>query len=352
MVVGPPKRELPVRAIVTAVVALAALAGIGGGTYYGATNVDWDSLPIIGKTNEKSNAEAGQATSTPSAGVTAGPSQPLVRFESACKDSSGRDCRTAFSIVSVTPGNGGIAVGYQLRVTGQQGCSARFTADKDALAAEQTAGKPGIYLEGGQGRFYPLLQSEGFLASGGDSACDAGQSGVWTFAAAPGEPSLKLRYPGLPPVRFDMTNPPAARNLPAEDAINVIPAESSNCTTVDNQPCKATWEIGPYGFAVDGAPIVYFALRYQGPANCQVNWVSDLEFHKAAVGRGEPGIRLEIVGGVDPLLSATGGVASVTGPLQCGVVHYGFWSFAAGNLPQAVNLLYPDLPPIRIPIKP
>jgi hypothetical protein len=329
------------------------MAGIGGGMYYGAANIDWGSLPIIGQNDGKSTAEAGQATPTPGAGATAAPSQPLARFESACKDSNGRDCRTAFDIISVSSaGSGGIAVRYQLRVTGQQGCSARIAADKDVLAAEQTAGKPGIYLEGGQGRLYLLLRSDGFLASGGTSACDASQSGAWTFAAATGEQSLKLRYPGLPPVRFDMTNPPAARNLPADDAINVIPAESTNCVTVDNQPCKATWEIGPYGFAGDGAPIVYFALRYQGPANCKVDWVSDLEFHKAAVGRGEPGIRLEIVGGVDPLLAAAGGVASSTGPLPCGVVHYGFWKFTPGDLPQAVNLIYPDLPPVRIPIKP
>jgi hypothetical protein len=56
VVVGPPKRELPVRAIVTAIVALAALAGMGGGIYYGAANVDWESLPIIGKSDEKSRS--------------------------------------------------------------------------------------------------------------------------------------------------------------------------------------------------------------------------------------------------------------------------------------------------------
>jgi hypothetical protein len=242
-------------------------------------------------------------------------------------------------------------VRYQARVTGTAGCSVRFFADKDVVASEQGAGKPGPYLEGPQGRMYALTRSEGLLASGGNVGCDTSHTGTWFFGVAGGDTSFKLRYPNIPPVRV-LANPPTAAALPvSEQPLSVIPVESSACTAVDNQPCKAAWEIGPYGVMPDGV-VVFFALRYQGTGNCQVNWQADLDYHKAAVARGERGIRLEIIGDTDLLLASTSGVAAVSANLPCGQVHYGSWKFTSGNVPKSLTLIYPDLPPVAIPIKP
>jgi hypothetical protein len=338
-----------------AVLGVGAASAVAGGVYAAATQVNWESLPIISSSSEKNDNPGGGAgpTVTPArGGATVTPAQPIGQFDTACKDSRNSDCRAAWAISGVAAQGTGVAVKYQLKITGLAGCSVGFPADKDVLGAEQQAGKPGPFLEGAQGRLYALVSSDGFLASGGNAACDATQAGTWNFAPAPGEQSLKLRYPGLPPFRIDLTSPVTGRNLPNDDQVNILPADSANCTTVDNQACRATWEIGPYGTASDGSALVYFAVRYQGPANCQVNWQADLEFSKAAVGRGERGILLETGSGPGLVLAATGGVASFTGPLACGAVHFGSWRFANGTLPQNVNLVYPDLPLLKIPIKP
>jgi hypothetical protein len=222
-----------------------------------------------------------------------------------------------------------------------------------SAALDTSRGLPGPYLEGGQGRYYPLTRAEGFLASGGAIECGGEpKSGRWVFAPAAGEQALKLRYPDLPPLRITTANPPTASLLPADDPISVIPAQSIACTTAANQPCTAQWEIGPYGFTPTGSPIVFFALRYTGPANCQVNWVPDLDFHRDATAKNEPGIRLQIVGDVDPLLEVTGGVSAIAGPLPCAVVHYGYWQFTVRQVPSMVTLIYPELPQISIPIRP
>jgi hypothetical protein len=72
-------------------------------------------------------------------------------------------------------------VAYQLKLTGQSGCAAGFSSDKDLAGNVETRGVPGPYLEGGQGRFYPLARSEGFFASGGTAGCEgAAPTGAWT----------------------------------------------------------------------------------------------------------------------------------------------------------------------------
>ena len=345
VVIGAPKGAGPLRVALVALAGLAAVGGVAAGVYFAATRVDWGSLPLVGESSKAAPKSAPTEE--------AKPPPILASLEMGCKDSGGGDCRLTWDVTGVTSPSEGLSVAYELRATGQPNCRVRVAADKDLLSQGQGSGRPTLYLEGGRGRYYPLVRSEGFGASGGDLPCDKPASGVWTFANPAGEAFVKLRYPGLAPLRLELSaGPVAARILPADDPINVIPAQAVQCTTPQNQPCRGLWEIGPYGVHADGSPVVFFAVRFEGPANCQVNWTADLEYQKAAVGRGERGIHLEAAGNPDLGLIAVGGLALQNAPQPCGVVLAGWWKFARGALASTVILSYPDLPPVQIPIRP
>jgi hypothetical protein len=105
--------------------------------------------------------------------------------------------------------------------------------------------------------------------------------------------------------------------------------------------------------AGDGTPIVYFAVRFDGPAGCTVTWQNDVTAHQGLVASGQRGIGLELAGNTGFLaLTSNGGVSLAPGPLACGEVHTGFWRFAGGNITKTVNLSYPDFPVVQLPIKP
>jgi hypothetical protein len=339
VVIGKPKRELPIAALITAIFGLGIFGGAGYGILYAVQNIDTNSLPFIGNEN---NAAA--ETKAPVI---------LISLTSACKDSKGQDCNLIWDVTSIKAEVSGLRIAYELRATGQSGCSVAIEADNGLTGKIETTGRPGPHLEGARGRYYPLLSSEGLTSSGGTLTCDAKQTGAWVFPTVAGESFVKLRYPGLPPARIEL-DPVSARGLPADDPPAVIPVQQANCQTVQNQPCHATWEIGPYGIAKDGAPIVFFAVRFEGPAtNCQVNWQNDVDANKALIGKGDKGIRLHLGGTAGDLgLTAGGGLSAQNGPLNCNSVFAGFWRFAPGNVSQNVDLLYPDFPDVQVPIKP
>jgi hypothetical protein len=99
--------------------------------------------------------------------------------------------------------------------------------------------------------------------------------------------------------------------------------------------------------------VVFFAVRFEGPQNCQVNWQADTTANKDLVARGEKGIRLILAGGTGDLaLTDGGGLSTASGPQPCGRVLTGFWRFTKGNLTSAVELAYPDFPNVQVPIRP
>jgi hypothetical protein len=338
VVIGKPKRELPIAAVIMAILGLGVLGGGGYGILYAAQNVDFSSLPLISSDKKAASAS--------------GP-KILVSLTSTCKDTKGQDCNLVWDVTSVEKSATGLRVSYDLRATGQADCSVAIEADKALAARLEQAGRPGPFVEGARGRYYPLIASEGLTQAGGPLACDSKQNGAWTFAPSTGESFVKLRYPGLPPARIEL-DPVSAQSLPADDPLAVIPVQQSTCQTVQKQQCNGTWEIGPYGSGADGTPIVFFAMRFDGPAtNCQINWSNDLDANKALQGQGDKGIRLELTGGTGDLtLVSSGGISAQNGPLNCSTIFAGFWRFAAGNLTQTVNLKYPDFPDVQIPIKP
>src|SRR5437868_3809415 len=69
-----------------------------------------------------------------------------------CKDSKGNDCKLLWSITSIDSRPDGLAIGYDIRVAGQTGCSVALAADSKVVTEQMTAGKPGSYVEGGDGR--------------------------------------------------------------------------------------------------------------------------------------------------------------------------------------------------------
>lgn len=344
VVIGRPKRKLPIASILLALVGGVALAGIVVGGYVAATEVDWGALPLLGdedggKGSEEENDDPGRRI--------------LGTFNSACKDASNADCSVRWDITEVTRSERGLTVGYDLRPTGVGDCTVVLAADQQVTARDNQAGKPGIYLEGGRARLYPLTGSSGVLQAGGNVRCGQSATGTWTFALPANETTVKLRYPGLEVVRIDTAlNPPEVRLLPANDPINVIPLQGTTCRTVTDQPCRGAWEIGPFGLDRDGVPVVFFAVRYEGTGNCQVNWQADVPFHAAEIAAGRPGIRLEILGDLDLLLTGAGGIGAETKNIACGDVHFGSWTFAKGNVPQALSLIYPDFPKVSLPIRP
>jgi hypothetical protein len=337
VVVGKPKRELPIAALVTAIFGLGIFGGGAYGILYAVQNVDTNSLPFIGDKK------------TASARVPA----ILVSLTSTCKDTKGQDCNLVWDITSIKPDAAGLRVDYELKPTGQSGCSVAIDSDEGVIVRVEATGRPGPYLEGARGRYYPLLKNEGLTAGGATVACDGKQTGAWIFATPTGESFVKLRYPGLPPARIEF-DPLSARILPVEDPPSVIPVQQTACQTVQNQQCRGTWEIGPYGFARDGVPVVFFAVRFDGPAaNCTVDWQKDIDASNAIIAKGEKGIRLQLAGGGGDLpLSVGGGLSGQNGPLNCNTVFAGFWRFTAGNVSQTVDLMYPDFPAVQIPIKP
>ena len=209
---------------------------------------------------------------------------------------------------------------YEVKATGQTNCQVTVPADKDLVARQEAAGKPGPYLEGARGRYYPLLSSAGFLAAGGNLTCNKTEKGAWAFQTAPGETSLKLRYPGIPAARVDV-NPLAGKVLPPDDPISVIPVQSTGCTTAQSQPCQARWEIGPYGVGIDGSPTVFFSVRYDGPPNCSISWQPLLAVHQREIAAQRKGIYLALVGNPpgDLTLTGTGGGVVCNASLRPGL---------------------------------
>jgi hypothetical protein len=344
IVVGRPGKQLPIFPVLSLLVALGVLGGGGYAAYYASEHVDIDkdSLPLIG-TKDKKDKPGGDGGDSPAT---------LVSLSTPCRDAGGQACNLLWDVTSVRPDASGLRIGYELRATGQAGCSVALEADKGVVQKLEAAGRPGPFLEGARGRYYPLMSSEGFGSNGGNLACDAKQTGAWVFAPAAGESFVKLRYPGIPSARIELS-PVTARLLPAEDPLSVIPVQATACQTVQNQPCRGAWEIGPYGAAGDGSPIVFFAVRFDGPPNCQVNWQADTTANKDLIARGDKGIRLILGGGAGDLaLTDGGGLSTASGPQACGRVFTGFWRFAKGNLTSSVELAYPDFPNVQIPIKP
>jgi hypothetical protein len=304
---------------------LLAIAGIAYGSIYAVGNVDRDSLPLIG--NGKSGG-----------GGTSG--QILISLTSACKDTQNRDCNLVWDITGLTPGPEGLRLEYEVRATGQAGCAVAIQVDQALISAAERSARPGPFVEGARGRLYPLRTSEGITQAGGDLGCDKTAKGAWTFSAATGESFVKLRYPGIPPARIEFETK-TIRPLAAADALSVIPVQQTACQTTQGQNCTGLWEIGPYGLAGDGTPVVYFAVRFDGPAGCQVTWQNDLAGSQALMATGQRGIGLELAG-----------VSQANAPLACGEVLAGFWRFAGGNVTSNVNLTYPDFPVVQVPIKP
>jgi zinc-ribbon domain len=338
VVVGGPKREMPTTMLAGILVAIGAIAAAAFGIYYATQNVDRNSLPIIGAKN------------TPSASAVA--PGILISLTSTCKDTNDQDCNLNWDLTAVKSDPAGLRVEYEVRATGQAGCSVPIKADQAVASSLESAGRPGPFVEGARGRYYPLTSSEGLTQTGGSLSCDQKQQGAWIFSAVTGESFVKLRYPGLPPARVEL-DPLSVQALPADDPLSVIPVQQTNCQAVDSQPCSGVWEIGPYGVAPDGAPIVFFAVRFDGAAGCQVNWQPDTAGSDALIAKGDRGIGLELADNTGfLLLTSGGGLSSANGPLTCGTVFTGFWRFTPGSVSPLVNLIYPDFPLVQIPIKP
>lgn len=337
VIIGMPKRELPVAMIMGVVATIVAIAGIAYGIVNAAGDFNADSLPFIGKSND---------------GGGGGSSGILASLTSVCKDTENRDCNLIWDITSVKPDPAGLRLEFDVRATGQAGCAVAILADQAIIAASERSGRPGPFVEGARGRLYLLRNSEGITQTGGNLGCDKTQKGAWTFAATTGESFVKLRYPGVPPVRIEF-EPNAVRPLAADDPLSVIPVQQTTCQTTQGQTCTGLWEIGPYGLAGDGTPIIYFAVRFEGPAGCQVTWQSDLAGSQALIAAGQRGIGLELAGNTGFLrLTGGGGTSLANAPLPCGEVLTGFWRFAGGNVTSNVNLIYPDFPVVQVPIKP
>ena len=334
VVIGIPKRELPLAMVAGVVAAILAIAGVGFGIIYAAGNVDRDSLPLIGTGGGRNGS-----------GI-------LVSLTSICKDTQGRDCNLIWDITGVKADGSGLRLEFEVRATGQAGCAVAIQADQAIIAAAESSGRPGPFVEGARGRLYLLRYSEGITQSSGNLACDKSQKGAWTFGAVAGESFVKLRYPGIPPARIEFEGP-VVRSLAPNDALSVIPVQQTTCQTTQRQACTGLWEIGPYGLAGDGTPLVYFAVRFDGPAACQVTWQSDLAGSQALIASGQRGIGLELAGNTGFLrLTGGGGVSAANTPLPCGEVLTGFWRFAGGGVTSTVNLIYPDFPVVQIPLKP
>jgi hypothetical protein len=304
-------------------------------------DINTDDWPLIGK-------EAKKQEKGPGEGI-------LVSINGPCRDAAGQPCNVILDIIDfkITPAN--TQVTYEAKATGQAGCQVTVPPDKDAVARQEAAGKPGPYLEGARGRYYPLLAGEGFLATGGTLTCDKAQKGSWAFQPITGETTVKLRYPNIPAARIDV-QPLAGKVLPPDDPISVIPLQSTGCTTAQNQPCRAGWEIGPYGIGIDGSPTVFFSVRFDGPPNtpnCTVAWQPLVGVHQREVAAGRKGIHLQLIGGApgDLTMTGTGGMASANAPHPCNQVLSGFLRFAPGNLTQTVNLMFWEFPPVQIPLK-
>jgi hypothetical protein len=302
-------------------------------------NIDTSSWPLIGDDSKKETR--------PGEGI-------LVSINGPCKDANGQPCNVILDITAlkVTPAN--TEVTYEARATGQTNCQVALPPDQDAVKQQEAAGKPGPYLEGGRGRYYPLLSSTGFLATGGTLTCNKVEKGVWLFQPIGAETSIKLRYPSIPPARIDIAAPPVGKVLPPDDPISVIPVQSTSCTTAQNQPCQARWEIGPYGVGIDGSPTVFFSVRFDGPPNCSIPWQPLLAVHQREIAAQRKGIHLALVGNPpgELTLTGTGGMASSVTQHPCGQVLSGFLRFAPGNLSPTVNLMFWEFPPVQMPIKP
>ncbi len=270
-----------------------------------------------------------------------------------CKDSRGADCKLHWDITAIEMKSDGLAISYQVKAIGQAGCSVPLLADKQVIEDQQNQGKPGTFVEGGEGRYYPLLRSEGFNAGGGSASCDRSAGGAWVFALPRGETLVKLRVFALPAAKIDLTRTPHAfEPIPSNDTVTVRKTQSTECkTTVPNQPCTGRWELGPWGITPDGSPILFFAVVFEGQ-NCQIPWEPDLESHKAARDRGEKGIYLEVPGSADLGLIAQGGFAGFRGNQPCGEIKNGWWKFSPGNVAKLLVLHYPEFPPAQVPISP
>jgi hypothetical protein len=339
VIIGAPRRPSAFGGVFILFSVLALFGAIGFAAYRLVDlDIDTSSWPLIGEDAKK---EPG-----PGEGI-------LVSINGPCRDANNQPCNVILDIIDlkVTPDN--TQVTYEAKATGQTGCQVTVPADKDVVAQQEAAGKPGPYLEGARGRYYPLLASTGFLLNGGTLSCDKPQKGAWAFRPVPGETSVRLRYPGIPPARIDV-QPLAGKVLPPDDPISVIPVQSTGCTTAQNQPCQASWEIGPYGVGVDGSPTVFFGVRYNGPPNCTIAWQPLLGVHQREVAVQRKGIHLAFVGNPpgDLTLTGTGGMASSATAHPCNTVLNGFLRFAPGNLSQTVNLNFWEFPPVQIPIKP
>ena len=337
VVIGAPRRGSALGPIFIALSVVALIVAVGFAVVR-LVDIDTDDWPLVGK-KEKAESRSG--------------GRVLVSLSGPCRDAAGQPCNVVLDIldVKVTPTN--TQVVYEAKASGQANCSVALPPDKEAIARQEAAGKPGPYLEGGRGRYYPLLASEGFLATGGALACDKPQKGSWAFQPVPGEKSVKLRYPAIPAARLDL-EPVAGRVLQPDDPISVIPVQSIACTTAQNQPCRGGWEIGPYGMGIDGSPTVFFSVRFEGPPNCTIAWQPLLGVHQREVAAGRKGIHLALSGTPpgDLTLTGVGGMASSATPQPCNQVLSGFWRFASGKLTPTVTLMNPDFPPVQIPIKP
>ena len=304
-------------------------------------DIDTSSWPLVGSKEDSGGSEV-----TPSK-----PEGILVSLTAPCKDKGGQPCNLVWDVTGFKQTGDATTVDYEIKATGTAGCQVEVTSDAKVAETALNAGKPGPFLEGARGRYYPLTKSNGFTANGGTLTCDKTQKGTWTFAATTGETALKLRHPSVPAARID-TNPLAVRPLPAADPLAVIPLPAGACTTSQNQPCRGAWEIGPYGVQSDRSEILFFNVRYEGPQGCTINWAPDLVTHQAIVKSGQKGIHLEVPGQPDLTMISGGGVAAANMPQPCGQVLSGFWRFQPGTIAPTISFFYPDFPPVQIPIRP
>lgn len=341
VIIGAPMRSSPLGGIFVLFSIIGLIAALGfAAVRLVDVDIDTSSWPLIGDDSKKGNG-------SPREGI-------LVSINGPCKDTNGQPCNVILDVTGIKAAGPNTEVAYEARATGQAGCQVTLPPDKDAVAQQEAAGKPGPYLEGGRGRYYPLLSSTGFLATGGTLTCNKTEKGTWTFQPIAGETTVKLRYPSIPPARIDITNPPLGKVLPPDDPISIISVQSTGCTTAQNQACTARWEMGPYGVGIDGSPTVFFHVRFDGPPNCSVPWQPLLAVHQREIAAQRKGIHLAFVGNPpgDLTLTGTGGMASSVTPHPCGQVLSGFLRFAPGNLPQIVDMMFWEFPPVRIPIKP
>jgi hypothetical protein len=340
VIIGPPVRPSALTGLLVFLSVIGLIGAIGFAVIRLVdTDIDTSTWPLIGD-GKKKEAKPGEGI--------------LVSITGQCKDTTGQDCNVIIDITTIKVSPTNTEVSYEARASGQPNCEVAMLPDKDVVAQQEAAGKPGPYLEGGRGRYYPLLSSSGFFAVGGTLTCAKAERGVWIFQPITGETSVKLRYPTIPPARIDIAAPPVGKVLPADDPISVIPVQSTGCTTAQSQPCQARWEIGPYGVGIDGSPTVFFSVRYDGPPNCSIPWQPLLAVHQREIAAQRKGIHLALVGNPpgDLTLTRTGGMASSTTPHPCGQVLSGFFRFAPGNLTPVVNMMFWEFPPIQMPIKP